>query len=401
VYASDSELQERRASVGLAKTMWMESQERGWDAPEKNLCKDCVSDPYLKEIVEDNVVEEVCDYCGAEAEDDDPPIAAPVECILGPIAAAVFRHYADPSEASVPWDEGAYIGADKIEGTEGVLFDLQLDCHDNLFQDIADSFHNTGWYPCAGGFWLNEHKHTELMYSWEDFVEQVKHRSRFFFGAPKLLEQIGEMAEQLDLIKTLPANTSLYRVRRVKPGGAYATFDDMGPPPPDAASAGRMNPAGISYFYLAFEDETAIAEVIPSAPAQAAVATFRSKTDLIVLDLSKLPDLPSIFNEGSADERETLLFLRGFVQAITAQVAKDGREHVDYVPSQVVSEFFAQQFRTLGGAELNGVIYPSAVRPAGVNIVVFPPRSYKPLLTDWFDMPAVEIRGVKEPHKVA
>jgi hypothetical protein len=332
--------------------MMMESEERGWDAPEKHVCKDCVSDPYLKEIVEDNLVEEVCDYCGAEAEDDGPPIAAPVECILGPIAAALFRHYADPSAASVPWDEGAYIGADNIEGTEGALFDLQLDCHEDLFEDIAGSFHNTDWYPCAGGFWLNEHKHTELMYSWENFVEQVKHRSRFFFGTPKLLEQIGEMAQELDLIKTLPAHTNLYRVRRVKAGGSYTTFEDMGPPPPEAASAGRMNPAGISYFYLAFEDETAIAEVIPSAPAQVAVATFQSKTDLVVLDLSKLPVLPSIFNESSADQRETLLFLHGFVDAITARVAKDGREHVDYVPSQVVSEFFAQQFRTLEeGAE--------------------------------------------------
>jgi|SRR5471030_15803 len=49
------------------------------------------------------------------------------------------------------------------------------------------------------------------------------------------------------------------------------------------------------------------------------------------------------------------------------------REHVDYAPSQVVSEYFALVFQSDGdGSKLDGIVYPSAVRPGGRNLVLFP-----------------------------
>ena len=56
-------------------------------------------------------------------------------------------------------------------------------------------------------------------------------------------------------------------------------------------------------------------------------------------------------------------------------VRKDGMEHVEYVPSQVVCEFFAQVFgRKDDGRPVDGIAYRSAVVPDGQNVVLFPPK---------------------------
>jgi len=61
------------------------------------------------------------------------------------------------------------------------------------------------------------------------------------------------------------------------------------------------------------------------------------------------------------------------VAEITQPVRKDGREHIGYVPSQVLCEWFAQVFHpTEQGGRLDGLIYPSAVAPGGRNLVLFP-----------------------------
>ncbi|MGL1932212.1 MAG: RES family NAD+ phosphorylase [Desulfotalea sp.] len=61
------------------------------------------------------------------------------------------------------------------------------------------------------------------------------------------------------------------------------------------ACAGRMNPAGISYFYLAQDSQTAYAEVIQKPPCTAALACFKPHRDLRLLNLGDIPSTPSVF----------------------------------------------------------------------------------------------------------
>lgn len=146
----------------------------------------------------------------------------------------------------------------------------------------------------------------------------------------------------------------------------------MGAPPNEIANAGRMNPAGISYLYMSFESGTAYAEVLGRPPCGAVVARFVSKKDLKVLDLSALPGIPSMFDDKNRREYEVLTFLYKFVNEITRPLQKDGREHIEYVPSQVVSEYFCRMFKLNRKTKLDGIVYPSAVRRSGKNIVLFP-----------------------------
>src|SRR3546814_14780372 len=66
------------------------------------------------------------------------------------------------------------------------------------------------------------------------------------------------------------------------------------------------------------------------------------------------------------------MFARGFGDAISKPVIKNGQEHVEYVPSQVVCEYLAQVFKPRGKAALGGLVFPSSVCEGGRNLVVFP-----------------------------
>lgn len=223
--------------------------------------------------------------------------------------------------------------------------------------------------------------------SWNNFVNIVKHNVRFFFQHPtvsnttswleytpqQMLLVIGKLVKQLKLLKKLPAGIDLFRVRE---RNAHDTWEpnaeQMGAPPADKASAGRMNPAGISYLYLAYERETALAEVLGRPPCVAAIAHFVSQRDLNILDLTSLPARPSIFDNTRRYEREGILFLENFANEISKPVQENGREHIEYVPSQVVSEYFALLLKSRHGKNLDGVAYRSSIRPNGCNLVLFP-----------------------------
>jgi hypothetical protein len=84
-----------------------------------------------------------------------------------------------------------------------------------------------------------------------------------------------------------------------------------------------------------------------------------------------------LFDIANKKLREQALIVRAFVDAISTPVIKDGREHIDYVPSQVICEYLAQVFEPGEGSKLGGLIYPSSVHDGGKNLVVFPEDRYK------------------------
>lgn len=92
------------------------------------------------------------------------------------------------------------------------------------------------------------------------------------------------------------------------------------------------------------------------------------------MNLTQLPPLSSVFDSNRRQEREELLFLESFVEEIKKTIEKNGTEHIEYVPSQVVSEYFALVFEASNGQCLDGVLYPSAVQRGGHNLVLFPTK---------------------------
>lgn len=375
--------------MGLAKTAWMEAEERGWSVPDKFVCDECVPDFFLKDVVANNLEQSVCDYCGRES---DEAIAAPVESVMEVIAETVYFYYAAPQDVGVPYEDGEF-AVPTMDITE-VMGDLEFECQSDLFDDVLSGFNSTTWVKTADGFWAATPANQRLRRAWTSFVEMVKHRTRFHFLAQPgdaaydpdsltpdtVLSSIAELLRKFDFLQTVAEGDSIFRCR-VR--GAYDdwTLDEtqLGAPPSALASAGRMNPAGISYFYGAFEVGTAVAEVGQRPPSTLCIGAFRASRPLVVVDLTKMTSLPSVFDGEQRNAREAILFLNEFTRQISQPVQKNGMEHIEYVPSQVVCEYLAQVFQVdNNGGRLDGIIYPSTIKPGFTNIVVFPTeRSWK------------------------
>ena len=179
------------------------------------------------------------------------------------------------------------------------------------------------------------------------------------------------------MVKTLPAGTELLRARRHTTTEHYDTMADLGTPPAYKATTNRMSPAGISMFYGAFDAKTAVAEVC-SDPGDVSpmvtTAPFLLKKPMRVIDLSAVPPVPSLFDRQRAEQRVPCIFLRSFVEDFVKSVQKDGREHIEYVPTQIVTEYVRRVFRDQSGEEVHGIVYPSAVAD-GMSCVLFIERA--------------------------
>lgn len=358
--------------------MQIEAMERGWLSSDTFVCDDCVDDAYLKQLVAAGAHSAACDYCGKQAS---AAIAAPFADLLDVVYRTITTYYGEPAQAGRPRDSGEWLNEEQIVSTCEVLDELGVTSNAKLLDDIAAAIINDAWYPCANGHWLSYHPHEELYYGWLAFSEEVKRRKRYFFsgatrnsdgvGAYGLLRRLADAAHRLKMVRTLKSGMDLWRARVAARDVEIATFNEIGPPPPEKAAGGRMNPPGISYFYLSLDRRTAAGEVAGAPPCALAIGKFRTKVDIPILDLVNLPSLPSIFDLSRKDDRETLLFFKKFVFEISRPVMKDGREHVEYIPSQIVCEFFAHEAR-FGERQLAGILYPSAIRAGGTNLVLFP-----------------------------
>ncbi len=134
-----------------------------------------------------------------------------------------------------------------------------------------------------------------------------------------------------------------------------------------------MSPAGIVMFYGSSETDTAVAEIDDRPELGIAVGTFRTLRDLRIVDLTRLPRPLRFFEpqpETNIENRYVLSFLNSFGRSMAARVEPGDREHIDYVPTQVVTEWF--RTRSLANEpNINGILYRSAQRAGGSSLVLF------------------------------
>lgn len=360
--------------------MYWEQEQRGWRDPKKWVCQRCVGDdPYLKLLVRRNSGQEVCSYCNSNRRK-----AAPLSALMDALLRGIKYSYNDEANAGCPYDREFSIEYKSSLDMLAEVLDAQgLNWPNQLVADVSNALANTGWVEAPDGNWMGAYHHERLHWSWRSFAYAVKHYSRFHFqsnkcsrrhgddliGAHEMLPFLGSLVRRHYLVQVLPKTTVLYRVR---PDGLPYSPEAQGAPPKEKATAGRMNPAGISYLYLAFDEKTARLEKRGTQEEQSVtVSRWSPERDLHVIDLTRYFECPSVFSEQRA-KYEIVQFLYAFINEISEPVEYDGREHIDYAPTQVVSEYFAQVFRYGNGKRVDGLIYSSAVSQQGKNLVVFP-----------------------------
>jgi hypothetical protein len=136
-----------------------------------------------------------------------------------------------------------------------------------------------------------------------------------------------------------------------------------------------MSPAGIVMTYVSEDKLTALHETA-DAVGTYAIGKFRVRRDIRILDLAALPPVPSLFDELpdslEYDPRRSLIFLHRLAGDISRPIARDDRVHIEYVPTQVVTEYVRSA--KIPDEGLDGIRYRSSRRDGGMSLVLFADR---------------------------
>jgi hypothetical protein len=367
----------------------MEEAERFWalglnSIPEKHLCSRHIDEYAIRNFINRTAEEGTCDYCGRDTK------VVELEDLMTFIMETVYSFYSDPAEfMSYNGREGGYLGT-LYDANEILQEHFELDIPElALFNDVFGSID-------LGKAWADEFDYRDspadtLKFSWDYFKDVVQHRSRYYFSVTKdlnsidyklmpeeILSEIGKNIRRYKLIKTLSAGSSFYRCRQhTRVDLSVNSAEGMTSPPQlYAIQPNRMSPAGISMFYGAFEEETAIVETVQFENKQNkfyTTAIFNTKRELTVIDLSALPKVPSPFDIRKRKHYYPLIFLNNFVRDLAKPLEDKNLVHIDYVPTQIITEYFRFPFsdRLPEGQKIDGIIYPSSRNGKNACVLFF------------------------------
>lgn len=212
--------------------------------------------------------------------------------------------------------------------------------------------------------------------SWQDFhnfEREVKFDNRFVHS-----EAVSEFLSNIK--RTLPSRERSVALGAILYRGqiGYEEFESEGQPVisgfcasrmkpiPHKGKEGRANPKGISYLYLANEENTALAELRPSLGQYISSAQFQVQRNLRVVDCYSVArhytHVECIFNPPESQEEIGSAVWSMINEAFTRPVT-NADEASDYVPTQILAEFFKSQ-------GFDGVCFKSSMG-IGYNFILF------------------------------
>ncbi len=362
-------------------SMVMEAAMRAWErglssVPDKNVCSSHIDDYAVRLFVKRNGEKDKCDYCGKQR------LVVDLESLMEFLTDALTHFYTDPANfMSYVSSEGGYLG--EFDGPWEMLESLGLSVEDDkLNDDIIESLdHSSAWADegVAGSDFKYE--------GWLHFKYLVKHQSRFLFSssedfrmggrkvsAESFLKELAVDIRKQKMITTIKAGTPIYRCRQ------HTEIDNItkahhicAPSIEHAIYPNRMSSAGVSMFYGAFRKKTAQLETLrydDLTKPYYTIAEFNPNEDLKLIDLNNIPFV-SPFDQENWELYDKVEFLYKFLDDFAKPVSHDGNEHIEYVPTQVITEYFRYKFCRKDEKPIDGIIYPSSKDRRLVACVLF------------------------------
>lgn len=364
--------------MGSAKRLLELFENRGFgDTENKSVCLSYFERPDLRKRLAGAATNGSCSYCGMTGN------IVQIEDVLEVLVDTIRFAY-DEAVDALPYDgsEGGYQGSDTYD-TYDVLSDHFMIQFGEPFNDLGHAIYGGPW--CAKNP-FSIPVEVELATAWDQFVEITKHESRYFFSSyqkppgdalavdlipspREFLDAVATTVSKLKLIRRLCTTEDIYRVRLGET--CFHGAADLGSVPvANAKQANRMSPAGIPMFYGATDPQVALAEVPRSAETVTSTGRFRLRNTCLLVDLAKIPDIPSVFELDHRQHIGVITFLRDFADQIARPVSRGAVDHIEYTPTQVLTEFFRYRF-TFEGQGVDGIVYRSAAFPDGESIVLF------------------------------
>ena len=228
------------------------------------VCHACIGDKFLAKQVEKEGTREECTYCRATN------TAFTLVALSDRIHRVLEEYFIAIPECDVPEQirQGSDDAETAIEKVAGIEQDVAADVRENLFKRLAqtENVAEGAENPYNQGMLYLEHEAdtSDLRSAWWDSKEEIRSRARFFGATTAAtLERIFEDLASLRAIWGKPV------IREIQPGDKDSSFwrartahseseiqsileslsSQLGPPPSDKATAGRMNAEGIPVFY--------------------------------------------------------------------------------------------------------------------------------------------------------
>jgi hypothetical protein len=347
------------------------------DTDLKYVCRKCIIDEELRHVVDSHAVNKKCSYCKATRK------AAPLHFITEQMRHAIATKYGSlednlDRDGQVP---DSHFGIDEVLSqldfrteSEELQFDIEAAFAEDVFTEDRDiSFLNHVRYE-----------------AWSEFKKLVKHERRYTFPVgedslgpdlddvvwsstnvlPNIIKAIGEMS----LVRSVEPGVGFWRVRVHAPNEIVGNPEGYTTPPLKySVAANRMSPAGVPMFYGADDFETALLETTgPDLHAAGCIATgirFLVKESLRLLDLTDLPKRSGFFSDWDLWKRISVDFLSSFAKDVSQPISKDGREHIEYVPTQVFTEYLRYQANVGGDGRIHGIKYNSSKNSRGCVVL--------------------------------
>ncbi|KZL23327.1 RES family NAD+ phosphorylase [Pseudovibrio sp. WM33] len=354
------------------------------------VCPDCFGDAGLQRRIKDirpAYQNTRCDFHPSKK-------GIPISAVAG-IVDQVFRNQYTFGDYHPIYDDfvgddlhGVLYGLTEADDGEVVaaLADALIEGDDYWSPDGEDAF-----YTLNGSYVQYEANYEEHSLTWRHFQREILHEQRFF--SQSALLRLQTIFDGLHLLRDGGNGPVVYRlengdktvqIHRARIANrieereqiARSPASQLGPPPEKLRRAGRMNPSGILAFYGAFDLDTCVAELRPAVGETVIAAKFELTRPILVLDTTKFTGRPkaiNVFAPTYVTRMRLWKFMTTFMNEIARPCLPDD-EHLDYIPTQVVSEYLTHLHKLkIGGEEktIEAIIYRSAQNGNGKNIAIF------------------------------
>ena len=375
--------------MGIMKAYYQELQERSMqgrsDMGEKYpLCFNCIVNDGIKIFIKNKNNKGVCHYCKKNG------FIAKLGDIIDHVHNCIRREFVCLEEGCSKygiWDSEnkEYLNISFTDGTpiEDILDELGLECDSEDIKEAICEGLEDYWYRREVIDW--GYPIGDTYARWERFKSIIQTKCRFFFKdyvdkgenylstdkPSSILNTISKWLDAFSLDYLIKENTVLYRAR-VFPKNSEQNLDkkNLGPPPSEnIRTSSRMSPDGIPIFYLSLDKKTAIYETYFNNKNKLVVSRWKIIKSIKVIDLTKISTLPCIdfFHEEEKfiESHYAMIFLKSFSDDISKPIKKDDLKHLEYIPSQIVSEFIKFYRKE------KGMIYKSSKSNDGKNLALF------------------------------
>lgn len=348
-----------------------------------SLCIDCCKSDQLKSLIQENgSIVDKCNICGSsniEALDCEEHDFAQL------FKAMIRYHYSE-------WDYNRHFGGDHLESLfyrenpilnwashfdelkleEAIMTLIELVYED--YEDYEDGVSLFAGYSEEG------YQNILLVALKDDFDARLSRLSselekKNYF----LLEKIGSdlLTSHVSRLQAYIEETSEYYRARIgyqkeetplfgwgeEPYYSPYTDKELGAPSPLKTNSGRINRIGVSFLYLASDEETAISEVRPHPGQVISTGKFRCNKRAKVADFSLIDIAHYYKNDKLLDE---FLLLKSIDKLFSQPVPPENQY------KYFLTQFLSDTLRNLG---FDGVVFQSSIG-TGINLAIFNPTSF-------------------------